>query len=116
LAGTAVTEAEAKRIQAFVPNPGTGLLDGDGPQEMASKVAQYHQFARLAVARLQWARKHGITDFEEITRTSLESMPQIMAEEIANQAQAIMQQSPGITEDAAIEQATKIIGQQFGML
>lgn len=60
MSGAAVTEPEMKRQEAYLPNPGTGLLDGDSPKQLEAKLRRMDEFMTKATARLNYIRKNGI--------------------------------------------------------
>ena len=67
---------EAKRIIAGLPNPGTGLTDGDSPTEFKAKLDQTMQQMKLVEARTTYLLKNGLT----LDKVPLEKMPSIINE------------------------------------
>ena len=66
LTGAAMTEAEAKRLMAGLPNPGTGITNpGDSPTEFQAKLDGAIEGARMAAIRAQLARRYGL-DWREV--------------------------------------------------
>ena len=74
LTGAAMGVEEAKRIIAGLPNPGTGLTDGDSPTEFKAKLDQTMQQMKLVEARTTYLLKNGLT----LDKVPLDSMPQII--------------------------------------
>lgn len=74
LSGVAVNPTEFKRAEAQLPNPGTGVFDGDSPTEFASKQREFMDFADKATARLHYIQRRGMT----INDIPLDQMPQII--------------------------------------
>jgi HEPN domain-containing protein len=60
LTGAAMSDAESGRIISSLPNPGTGVFDGDSPTEFESKLNNGIQQAKYALARKQYALKNGL--------------------------------------------------------
>lgn len=59
ITGAAMTDAEAKRIMAGMPNVGAGVFDGDSPTEFKSKMDAVINRLKLAHARWNYAQKTG---------------------------------------------------------
>ena len=76
LTGAAMGVEEAKRIIAGLPNPGTGLTDGDSPTEFKAKLDQTMQQMKLVEARTTYLLKNGLT----LDKVPLEKMPSIINE------------------------------------
>jgi hypothetical protein len=67
LSGGAVTEPEAKRAEAWLPNPGKGIWDGDNPRQFESKARKLLYFQKMAKMRSGLILKHGF-DAEKMQR------------------------------------------------
>jgi hypothetical protein len=74
MSGSAVTEHEMKRQSAYLPNPGTGVFDGDSPTELAAKNSRMREFFQNVTARLHYVSKNGM----DIKNVSLEKMPEVI--------------------------------------
>lgn len=74
ITGAQLTVQEADRLILGMPNPGKGIMDGDSPTEFEAKMKGITGELRMAVARFNFIRKHGM-DMENI---SLEQMPSII--------------------------------------
>lgn len=75
ITGAAIGQGEeAERLKAGVPNPGSGLFDGDSPTQFVAKLNNTIRDLRLAEARLQYIKTQGFN----IRDVKLEDMPNIM--------------------------------------
>ncbi len=74
LSGAAVNPSEFKRAEAYLPNAGSGVFDGDSPTQLQSKINRLEDFQDKALARLFYVRKNGMA----IDKVDLDSMPKIM--------------------------------------
>jgi len=105
--GATVTESEAPRIIAGLPNPGTGLFDGDSPTEFKAKLDNTIKQLRFAEARNVYALRNGLS----LKNIPLDSVPKLMndrAAELAKQYQvnlksATPKQIDAIKRQLAIE-------------
>lgn len=85
LTGAAMGVQEAQRIISSLPNPGTGVFDGDSPTQFKAKLDNAMAQLRLVEARNAYIVRTGSASFSGV---SLEKMPQIIndkAKEIATQ-------------------------------
>lgn len=74
LSGAAVTPHEMKRAEAWLPNPGTGVFDGDSPAELQAKIDRFEDFTRKALAKSAFIERHGLT----VNDISLDEIPRAM--------------------------------------
>lgn len=74
MSGAAVTEHEMKRQSAYLPNPGTGVFDGDSPTELAAKNGRMREFFQNVTARLHYVSKSGMS----VKDVPLEKMPSVI--------------------------------------
>lgn len=51
LSGAAISPAEAERLKQFLPDPGTGIFDGDDPVTFKRKLDQFDSELRASIAR-----------------------------------------------------------------
>jgi hypothetical protein len=59
--GAAIGQGEeAERIKAGVPNPGTGMFDGDSPTEFNAKLKNTLRDLRTVEARIQYIKANGL--------------------------------------------------------
>lgn len=75
LSGVAVTPQEAKRQEVWIPKAGSGIFDGDSPEQFMTKVGRMEQFFKGAIARLNYVRANGLTSIEDVP---MDSMPSII--------------------------------------
>ena len=80
LTGAAMGVQEADRIITSLPNPGTGIFDGDSPTQFESKLNNGIQQAKYALARKQYALKNGL-NWQD---TPLDQMPAIVNKRAAD--------------------------------
>ena len=121
LSGAAVTEHEMKRLKQSLPNPGTGVFDGDSPTEFVAKARRSVQALKMTTARLNYIRKHGFTSIQDVQKRGghipLMQIPEIMhktedeltAQYKARYPQATTQQ----IEDLVAKELTNIFGLRF---
>lgn len=57
LSGAAISPAEAERLKQFLPDPGTGIFDGDDPVTFRRKLDQFDAELRASIAR--YAKEKG---------------------------------------------------------
>jgi hypothetical protein len=108
--GAAIGQGEeADRLKAGVPNPGSGLFDGDGPTEFAAKLQNTLKDLKMAEARLHYIKTKGL----KLTDVSLTSMPRIMKD---REAELIKQLrlDPNKQEDRNV--LINRLAQEFGLL
>ena len=65
---------EAERIKAGMPNPGTGLFDGDSPTQFNAKLKNTLRDLRTVEARVQYIKANGL----KLVDVPLNKMPDIM--------------------------------------
>lgn len=61
ITGAQLTVQEADRLMKGMPNPGSGIFDGDSPTEFQAKRKGLMGELRMAIARSNYIRKHGMT-------------------------------------------------------
>ena len=110
LSGAAVTPAEMKRAEGWLPNPGTGLFDGDSPTELKGKIERLQNFTQLALAKKSYIKERGLT----VDAVDIDQMPRIMN----NAGRQFEQQfvADGMSEDQARAAAARAVAVKFGLL
>lgn len=110
ITGAAIGQGEeAERLKAGVPNPGSGLFDGDGPTEFAAKLSNTLRDLKMVEARLYYIKKNGL----KINDVSLASMPRIMKD----REQQLVTQFKLDPNNAADRTVLKNrLAQEFGLL
>ena len=116
LSGAAITEQEAQRLLRTIPNPGTGLFDGDSPSQFVGKMNQAIKASQLIIARRTFMLRNGI-DFDF---SSGDPAPVSLAQTEAlmeRRGQELKQQfmDEGLSEDAARVRAAEQTAREFGL-
>lgn len=109
LSGAAVTPAEMKRAEGWLPNPGTGLWDGDDPITLASKIDRMEDFTRRAMAKYAYLRRNGL----DVSAVDVDQMPQLMRQR--GDAIAAELQAQGVPADAVGQSVKQRLADEFGM-
>ena len=108
LSGVAVNPTEFKRAEGWLPNPGTGLFDGDSPIEMEAKRERFEEFTRKALIKYNYIRKNGLS----INDIDVDDMPKIVQKR-GNELE-FMYKSQGLQGDE-LNRAVKIgLSDEFG--
>lgn len=121
ITGAQMSEAEAKRLKQGMPNPGTGLLDGDSPTEFESGLKGTYRNLMKAKARLMYLRARGLGDNQikqEINSgkaVSLEAMDTIINNRAAQIERDIQLRSPGMPQEDIVQVVRKTLKQEFGI-
>lgn len=110
--GAAMTNAEAERILRGLPNPGTGLFDGDSPTEFKAKLDDALKQTRLAEARLVYIKRNGMN----LADVELSRMPRLMNERGAAIEGAIRKQQPNLPEADVRKLVRRNLAQEFGLV
>jgi hypothetical protein len=84
ITGAAMSDAEAGRIMASLPNAGTNAWDGDSPTQFKAKLDNTIQQTKYALARKQYALKNG-RNWETIPLDSIPDIVRQRGKEIAKQ-------------------------------
>lgn len=114
ITGAAMSEGEAKRITAQVPNAGQGILDGDSPTEFKAKLDAATQAAQNALLRTNWARSRGINPLR--TGVELDDVPKLVNERGRQLNEEIRKADPSMTNDARRAEVKRRLGVEFGLV
>lgn len=114
ITGAAMTNAEAGRITKGLPNPGSGILDGDSPIEFKAKLDSTMVRLKAANARQFYALKHGLTP-EAMFATPLESMPDIIDKRGVDIEAEIRAQNPTMPPEQIQAVVDERLKQEFGL-
>ena len=109
MSGVAVNPTEFKRTEAWLPNPGTGIFDGDSPAELKAKIIRFEEFTKKAMMKYTYINNHGLS----INAVDVEQMPYLMnrrGNEIAAKYEA--QGLSGNDLNTAVKAA---LGEEFGL-
>jgi hypothetical protein len=82
LSGVAVNPTEFKRTEAWMPNPGTGIFDGDSPIELEAKRQRMEDFTRRALIKYNYIRKNGLSK-DDIDVDDMPAIVQKRGDELA---------------------------------
>jgi hypothetical protein len=82
MTGAAMGVQEAQRLMRAVPNPGSGIFDGDSPTEFKAKLDDVVSKTKMAVARLAYIKRNGMSleDGKGNPVVPLERMPALINE------------------------------------
>jgi hypothetical protein len=110
LTGAAMTNAEAKRLMAGMPNPGAGIGDGDSPTEFQAKLGASMKSARLSIIRARLAKQYGL-NWQDIP---LEQVDDDLLAKYLGERKAELE-ARGLEPDEAERQAATAIKAEFGL-
>ena len=106
-------EGEAARITATMPNPGTGLFDGDSPTEFQAKLQRAINATRNAIVRQNYALSRGINPTQ--TGIELDQVPRLY-EQRGREIEAEIRQGAADIDPAQLRQQVRIrLRQEFGI-
>lgn len=112
LSGAAVSPAEGQRIAAELPNPGTGVFDGDSPTEFKSKLERASSSLRNATMRYAYAKNNGIDPM----KIPLDQVPQLMNKRGEEISKALRQQYPNVDDATLKGEVTVRLRREFGLM
>ena len=114
--GAAMSEPEAQRITKGMPNPGSGLFDGDSPTEFKAKLDDAIGQTKKAVARLAYLNRKGMSLEDGIGKgISIEGMPALMNERGAEIEAELKRAQPNASKDALGKAVRRQLGIEFGL-
>ncbi len=113
LSGAAVTEQEATRQLAVLPNPGEGVFDGDSPAVFQRKLGNVVQFARSAQARLNYIRTQGLDPGKNFANIKLSQMPGLIDKRGKELEKEFLDQ--GLPPTTAQQLTDQQLRQEFGL-
>lgn len=110
LSGAAVTEPEMKRATAWIPNPGTGIFDGDSPTQVKANIDRLTEFTRNAIAKKAYIRERGL----KVDGVDVDQMPKIMND----YGKKMLEQftGEGMNAQQAQAAAVRAVALRFGLL
>ena len=111
LSGVAVNPNEYKRAEAFIPNVGSGLFDGDSPSQVAAKRKNMQRFVTNALRKYHYIRRNGLSVTDPGT-PGVEQMPAIFQKR--GQALYIQYSGQGLSLDKIKESVTRKLLEEFG--
>lgn len=107
LSGAAVTQQEFERLQQAMPNPGTGLLDGDSPTEFQSKMNERIRDLNRVMLRTQIWRLEGAVGVP-MDMMSLDAVEGWATERAARIRQRLSLEYPGFNDLTASQQQAAV--------
>jgi len=119
MSGAAVTDGEAKRQTAYLPNVGSGLFDGDSPTEFEAKVGRMLNFFDAATARLHYIRKAGlgISSMKDIeTKMPLDQVPKMIRTAIEQAKSGLAADYPNASAETLEAYAIRRVARDFGLM
>lgn len=117
ITGAAMTNAEAERLTKALPNPGSGIFDGDSPPDFEAKLKAGIRNARLAIARYNFMRANGFTgNVEEAAKSvPLERMNKIINDRAGAILRETQNANPGIAPDQLRPLVRQRLRSEFGI-
>ena len=124
ITGAAMSLPEAARISQQVPDPGTGILDGDDPITYRAKMQDALDQTRLAVARRAWLKKNNPALLEQLAARKMEGVENVMPldkmRDTMNQRkneiyQGLKQKHPNASREQLIPYVGQMLNQEFGI-
>jgi hypothetical protein len=110
LSGVAINPTEYKRAEAFLPNPGTGVFDGDSPTQMTAKLDRLESFTRKAMMKYAFITKYGF----DINSVDMDEMPSILRQR-GNELMARLT-GEGMDKIAAKNKVVQMLADEFGLV
>lgn len=104
MSGAAVTPQEFERLKMSLPNPGTGIFDGDSPAQFDAKLNQSIKMQKMAIARFNlWKAQGSVGNpWDMGGLNEMEAVIKVRAQEIAA---SFAQQ--GITDPGVLKEQVK---------
>lgn len=108
LSGVAVNPTEFERAKSWLPNPGTGIFDGDSPTELEAKRQRFEDFTRRALIKYNYINKKGLSK-NDIDVDDIPSLVSKRGDELAAQLK-----SRGVTGEDLKRQVKTLLSDEFG--
>jgi hypothetical protein len=117
ITGAAMTNAEADRILKGLPNPGSGLFDGDSPTEFKAKLDDAMKSTKMSVARLAYIKRNGMSleDGQGNSVVPLERMPTIINERGKAIEEELKRNKPDADSKALGRAVRRQLSLEFGL-
>lgn len=109
ISGVAVNPTEFKRAEAWLPNPGAGVFDGDSPAELESKINRMETFTRNAMMKYSYINKHGLS----IDDIDVKDMPSLMNER--GEDLMLQYSKQGLKGDVLMNAVKQSLADEFGI-
>lgn len=111
ITGAQMSAAEVPRLKDQMPDPGTGLLDGDSPTEFQANLDSTMRSLRRAAARYTYALRNRKDPFS----ISLDSIDGIMEKRLSEMEQEVRAEQPGIDDESLREVLRTNMIEEFGL-
>lgn len=117
ITGAQMSEAEAARLTRAMPNPGTGIFDGDSPTEFKAKMDNAVRMSQLAFARNSFLRKQGFQGNAEqaASQIPLHRMEGIIQQRAQSLLQETQQSNPGVPPAELMPLVRQRLRSDFGI-
>lgn len=111
ITGAALSEPEARRIMASMPNPGQSWYDGDSPTQFKSGLDRIIRDLKTAEARLVYIKRNGLS----LQDVPLERVPQIMRKRETELETEVKRKFPSATDGDRRQIIKAQLAQEFGL-
>ena len=108
--GAAMSAAEADRLMKAMPNPGTGLFDGDSPTEFKTKLDGVMRNLERAIARNSYVQKQGLRSINEVGLEQMDGIIDARGDELMAELQAA-----GVPPEEIEAQVIQSLSDEFGV-
>jgi hypothetical protein len=119
LSGAAISPQEYERIKQTQPDAGTGITDGDGPQEFEAKMRGALKSQMRAIARYNYLRTHSpqtLSNNKDLHNAfPLEEIDKVINKRGAEINQQLRQQYPQASPAVIDQQRRAILANEFGI-
>lgn len=117
ITGAAMSEVEADRIRQAMPDPGSGLFDGDSPTQFKAKLDDAIRLVKMAESRSVYLKRNGMSLANEKGEplVPLERMPALINKRGKEIELELKQAQPGVDPAALKRAVMRQLGQEFGL-
>lgn len=112
--GATVSQDEAPRLMQEIPNPGSGLFDGDDAVTFQAKLDGAERSLKSALARAEYARKNGLTKEAQFA-IPLDSIPTIIQKKGDQYKADLLRANPQAEEAQVDEMVKNRLREEFGL-
>jgi hypothetical protein len=112
MSGVAVNPTEFKRTEAWLPNPGTGIFDGDSPIELEAKIKRFEDFTRRVLAKYNYINANGLS----INDVDVDQMPAIIRKRGDVLARKYSQGPAGLSGEDLKRAVRRTLADEFGLV
>ena len=112
--GATVSQDEAPRLMNEIPNPGSGLFDGDDPISFMAKSDATIKAITSAVARASYSRKHGLNKEQQFA-IPLDSIPGMIEQRGNQYAEEIQRANPEAPPEQVKEMVKGRLREEFNL-